>query len=309
MRFLRLLLPALSTLVAAPALAAPAPTVEIRRCSLERGTNATVPRLDDDVITDGDVRVPAPKGSYLLGESAGEYVVVGNRAIVRVAKDGSTEEVTRTAADAQPMLSRDGEHVILVRTSGNGRSRIRVLDAQTGDLVARRVFSAYARVLDATEGRLVLTASKPARTQWWNFLSDATAPIASRLGGRVDILADRVATFTDDPYNGGCTVVTSLRRPARVLWRSCTEAVAAFSPNGARMATMYILTDGLGPGAVHARRTNGGARIASYTARWFGSIEWETNRALLLDANTKRRAADVRCVAGDCERASALRRP
>jgi len=282
--------------------------VQTGRGALERGDNVAVPRLDNDVITDGDVRVRAPHGSYLLGESGDDYLVAGDRAIVRVAQDGSTERVARTAADAQPTLSQDGEHVVLVRTATHGRSRIRVVDAQTGDLVASRAFSSYASVLDASEGRLVLTTSKPALVQWWNFLSDTTAPIAGRLGGRADILADRVATFTDDPYDGGCTVVTSLRRPAKVLWRSCAEAVAAFSPNGVRMATMHILTDGLGPGEVTARRTTGGKALATYRTYWFGSIAWETDRALVMDAHTRKRAATVRCVAADCERASGLRR-
>jgi len=303
-----LALATLLALVAAPATAA-APSVEVRPGALPRGADARLPHLAGDTITDGDLRVPAPPGSYLLGRSGDAYVVVSETGIVRVSRDGATDRLARPAPDAQPTLSRDGRHVVLVRTSDDGRSRFRVLDAVTGDVVATRTFSGYASVLAADDGRLVLTASAPDRTQWWSFLSDATARIAGRLGGAADIRADRLATFTGDPYDGGCTVVTSLRHPTDVLWRSCDEAVARFSPDGRRMATMHILTDGLGPDEVHARRTSGGAEIATYTAYWFGTVEWETNRALVLDAHTQRRSALVRCVAGACERASAIRRP
>jgi len=46
---------------------------------------------------------------------------------------------------------------------------------------------------------------------------------------------------------------------------------------------------------------------AHYTSRFFGPLQWETDRALLLDANGAQRSATVRCVVRDCERASALR--
>jgi hypothetical protein len=73
------------------------------------------------------------------------------------------------------------------------------------------------------------------------------------------------------------------------------------------MATIHILSDGLGPSHVWLRR-DGGRLLAHYsTAGWFGALEWETRTALLLDTNGAQKSATVRCVVADCERASALR--
>jgi hypothetical protein len=73
------------------------------------------------------------------------------------------------------------------------------------------------------------------------------------------------------------------------------------------MATIPILTDGLGPRDVWVRWP-GGRAVAHYTtAGWFGLLDWEDARTLLLDTNGSARSATVRCVASDCERASRLR--
>jgi hypothetical protein len=71
---------------------------------------------------------------------------------------------------------------------------------------------------------------------------------------------------------------------------------------------VHILADGLGPSEVVARTTRGGKKAATYRSYYFGSITWENNRALLLEAHTKKRTAIVRCEAADCERASGVRR-
>jgi len=191
----------------------------------------------------------------------------------------------------------------------DGEGRTHVVDARTGRQIVSRDFPRYTGVLDVDGGRAVLFSMAPARTLWWNFVADTTRPILRRGAGAADIGADRLSTFTGDPYQGGCTVVSSLRRPRQVLWRSCEDRPIAFSPNGRRMVTTDILSDGLGPGEVTARTTKGGKRLAAYRAYWFGAIAWETDRALLMDANTRRRAATVRCVVAECERASAVRRP
>lgn len=163
-------------------------------------------------------------------------------------------------------------------------------------------------MLDADESRAVLTGTSPDRTLWWNYRSGATKRIVKRGGGTADIQADRLATLTGDPYEGGCTVVTKLSRPRAVLWRSCEDIPIAFSPSGRRMATVDLRADGLGPGEVTARRTKGGKTLATYQTYWFSSITWESNQALVMDANAKKRAATVRCEVDDCERASGLRR-
>jgi hypothetical protein len=130
--------------------------------------------------------------------------------------------------------------------------------------------------------------------------------VVLRTGYAADISANRLATYTRDPYEGGCSVVSRLSAPRVALWRSCRERVDAFSPRGGRMATIDILSDGIGPREVLVRRA-GGRLLGHYSARWFGAVAFESERALLLDANGARKSATVRCVASRCVRSSALR--
>lgn len=301
------LVPGTPTAVGAPA---DAPTVRVRPGALPAGDRPAVPTQVGRHVLEGDTRVKLPSNTYLLGRSGTAYVVAGNGRVLRLEADGTTAEIARVADDAELVLSRDGAHVIvtrLIRLARGGDGLVMVIDASTGARVARRTFSHYATVLDADEGRLVLSTWTPGRTLWWDFVSGGISRIVGRAAGHADIRADRLATFTGDPYDGGCTVVTSLTRPRRTLWRSCREAVVAFSPDGGRMATMHILADGLGPSSVRARTVRGRA-IASYDAYWFGSIAWESDRVLLFDTHTRRRTALVRCEVGECQRASAVRR-
>ena len=297
-----------AALVAAPALAAPAPVVHIRPAQLERGEDSTVPRMAGDrTIVDGDTRIELDEPAYLLGTSGDEYVVASYPHILRVAADGSTEQVTRYGSAGDPQLTDDGADLLISRIV-QGRTMVRVVDVETGEDVSRGRFSGYVGVLDADGGRAVVTGTSPDRTFWWRYRSGAVRPIVKRAGGTADIGSDRLATLTGDPYEGGCTVVSRLSRPRVVLWRSCEAMPIAFSPSGRKMVTVHLLSDGLGPSEIVARRTKGGRAIATYTSYYFGPITWETNQALLMEANTRSRVAVVRCVEADCERASAIRR-
>ena len=299
-------LAALVVPLATPAVA-DAPTIEIKPAQLERGADSTVPRMvGDTTIVHGDVRIELDEPGYLLGQSGAEYVVASFPQILRVSADGTTEEVTRYGKSGDPMLSSDGADVLISRLV-RARTMIRVVDATSGELISTGRFSRYAAVLDAYDSRAVLTATSPQRVLSWNYRSGATKRVVRRGAGTADIVADRLATLTGDVYEGGCTVVSQLTRPRNVLWRSCEEIPISFSPNGKRMVTVHLLTDGLGPGTVRLR-TARGKLIATYEAYYFGSIDWETNRSLLLDAHTRNRAAIVRCDGADCERASGIRR-
>jgi hypothetical protein len=72
------------------------------------------------------------------------------------------------------------------------------------------------------------------------------------------------------------------------------------------LTAIHILSDGIGPSDVWLRETSGPA-LAHYSARWFGIVDWESDESLLLDTYGRKKAAVVRCVVADCERASALR--
>lgn len=294
--------------------AASAPTVELKPGLIPRGADIAIPHMEGRVIVDGDTRIRVHARQVdLLGKSGSAYVVhtsakdgYSKGRTLRVRPDGSTVVLSRHDATAEVALTDDGAHVVRVRTLPRERTAVRAIDARTGSVVASRAFRGWVFPLDASGGRVLLSSWSPARTLWWNFLSDATGVAAHRTGGAADITADRLGSYTGDPYAGGCYVVSSLRHPSRVLWRSCGERAVAFSPDGRRVATVGIVDDGLGPSVVNVRRVKHGAALAHYTTKWFGELRWESSTALLLDANGERKAATVRCVLTDCERASDL---
>jgi hypothetical protein len=297
------------------ATAASAATTVIKPGALPRGEAPQVPYLDAGTIVDGDVRVEAPAGARLLGATGDDYLVLvpepdGSGSVELVHRDGSHEQVRGTPTDSELMLSTDGTRLVrwrLSKVDGAWTTRIAVHDSRTGDRTARRDFAGIVQVLDADEGRMVLSRWNKPRTFWWNADSFATARISEQVGYAADIRADRVATYTGDPYEGGCSVLRTLSSPRDVLSRSCTERVTAISPSGRRVATIHILADGLGPHEVTVRRDHG-RRLARYEVDgWFGRVMFETNRNLLLEAAGRRKMALVRCDGATCERTTPAR--
>lgn len=301
-------------LLASPA-AAEAPTVELRPGSLSRGADVPDPHVEGRVLHDASMRMTfrAPRVTY-LGMSGHRYVVHLSR------KDGSNARVLWIRADesqrvlqrgldvSQVLLSQDGRHLLTTPRQGREWTQVRVRDARTGRILNTHSFRGSVSVLDAYGGQAVLGGWGPNRTFWWRFDgTDDSQRISGRVGYAASIVANRVASYTRDPYLGGCSVVTDLAARPNRLSRSCSERVDAFSPTGRRMATIHILADGLGPTEVHVRRTTHGAALAHYTAAWFGAVRWQTDTALLLDTFGRSRTATVRCVVADCERASDLK--
>lgn len=293
--------------------AEPTEPTELRPAALERGPDVRLPHLEGRTVVDGDVRVRVRGGDhvYLLGRSGRAYVV----AVTRGDAETGTVKRVRPGADARVILRRvpvhelqlsdDGRH--LVRTVGRTAhsTRVTVHRAASGSVVRQRTFAGSVKVLDGEGDRLVLGSWSPARTFWWDFAEDSTATIVRRTGYAADISDDRLATYTADPYQGGCTVVSPFT-PGNPTWRSCTERVAAFSPDLGRMATVHILSDGIGPDEVRVRKANG-VIVGHFTAKWFGRLVFEDQRRLLLETYGAKYAAVVRCQAATCVRASGLR--
>ena len=117
---------------------------------------------------------------------------------------------------------------------------------------------------------------------------------------------DRLATYSGNPYAGGCTVVTKLSKPGVELWRSCRQRVDAFSPGGKRMAAVALLSDGVGPNVVRVLASRGRTLVKYSIQGWFSQLRWENDAELLLDANGRKQFAVVRCDRADCERATGL---
>ena len=304
---------ALATVLASPSVAA-APTVELKPGSIDRGPDIAGTHVEGRTLVDGLMRMKfrAPRVTF-LGMSGDRYVVHLAR------KDGSHSRVMWIRADesqrvlwrgldgSEVLLSRDGRHLVTTPSVSSDWTTVRVLDSRSGRVLNTRSFRGSVSVLDVDGGRAVMGGWSPNRTFWWEFEgTDDTERISGRVGYAASIPAGRVASYTRDPYNGGCSVVTDLGPSPRLLWRSCDDRVAEFAPNGRRLASIDILSDGLGPAAVTVRRTHGKS-LARYTAEWFGTLRWETNTALLLDTNGRTKAATVRCDVTSCSRATDLK--
>ena len=77
----------------------------------------------------------------------------------------------------------------------------------------------------------------------------------------------------------------------------------ASSPNGRKLLTSYIVSDGpVGQLSMHGDH---GRRLATYrTPGSFGPSSWEGNRSVLIATYGAKKAAIVRCGVDACERAS-----
>ena len=297
------------TLVSAPASAVP--TTTIKPGKLPRGADVAIPHLEKKTIVDGTVRIPVHAPTVrLLGKSGTAYVVgTGNKfgghgRFFRIQADGTSTALGK-ANLYMTELSGDGQSLVTTRVPSNRKTIVTVWSASTGARVASRAFKGYVNALDAETDRVLVGDLK--RTRIWTTSTDSVSVVA-RLGGyEGDLSADVFAGYTRDPYRGGCTIVRRISTGEQ-LWKSCKERVHTFNADGSRMATIDILSDGIGPARVWARTSNG-TKLGSYDIRngWFGSIDFETSTALLMQANGPRKAATVRCTGLPCERASDLR--
>jgi hypothetical protein len=302
----------LAVSLASPAVAA---TTEIRPGTLDRGANGTVPHVDGRALVVGDQRYTFPgRELQYLGRSGDDYVLgvwkqgsPRSQKVVRLTPADERTAVLRRVPVSELSLSQDGEQLVRPRfLFRKKQTRVLVWSSHDGSEVASRTFRGYLSVLDADEGRMVLSGSMPDRTFWWNDQSGATERISDRYGYAADIRADRLAVLTGDPYQGGCSVLSTLAHPRAALWRSCDQAVTGFSPSGNRVTTVYLQSDGLGPGTIEVHRS-GGKLLERYTTYYFGEVYWESGDTLLMLAHGRTRSAWVRCTGSDCERAGRLR--
>lgn len=307
----RVLVAALAALVLAPAAAA---ADRLEPEDLPRGPDIAVPHVDGRTLVDGERRVRLPAGQLqLLGRSGRSFVLasasqdgVGRKRLLRVRPDDSITVLKRGGDVWETQLSRDGRHLVLARGLRGQRTRLSVWSARTGALLHRHELRGYVDVLDTDAGRSVVTDFRSG-TAWLDLRTGRRAPLTKRPSHGADIRADRLAGFTGDPYRGRCTIVSPLRRPGRVLWRSCRERVDTFAPDGRTMATIDLLSDGIGPPVVWIRSVRGTLHARHRATGWFGLFWWESPTALLLDVNGKERSATVRCGFDTCENATDLR--
>lgn len=288
---------------------AAAATTELKPAQIERGPDLTVPHFERKTLVDGDVRIGFASQPWLLGVAGDDYIVAltSPDRVVRVTATGQRTELFRGAGVWDTRLSADGSRLARVIGSSD-RTILEIIDTATGQrLRAKRLGLPWVRVLDYRGHRLVLSSftSEAQRTWIWSTKNGFVRVVAEKPGYLADLATDRLAVYTKDPYDGGCTKLITISRPTQVVWRSCTDRIAALSPSATRMATIHILSDGIGPNKVTLRGGHGKA-LASYTANWFGLIGFETDAALLLETNGTNYAAIVRCTPTDCERGTDL---
>ena len=282
-------------------------TVDLSRPgSLERGDDVRLPHLEGTTLVDGELRIEVPNAITLLGPSDDHYLVStrdsrGVYRVKRVAPDGSKAVLLRGRRALYTALSDDGRH--LIGTDNRRLTTLAAYDATDGSEVARRTFRSRLEVLDVDGGVVLASSWERPRTLTWDLATGARERVSSYVAYQGDLSADRLALYTDDPYEGGCSLVTRPSAAGETLWESCRQKVATFSEDGERLVTMHILTDGAGPGELQLRETDG-TRLTTYAASWFGSVGWEDVDTLLLDANGRRNGALVRCDLAVCELAS-----
>jgi hypothetical protein len=282
---------------------------------LERGADTPLLHTEGKVIVDGRtrVRVRGVANLWLLGRIGRDYLLQTagpdfmRYAVQLVRRDGSRRVLQRFGQRTTPAVSADGKHLALV-TLDRPNTRIRVVRTRSGELVRQRSFASYgAEVSDYGIRRMVVTGVRD-RTFWWNPVTDRRSLIVARPAS-ADISANRLVVRVPNPGDpfAECQKTVELSDPSVVLWRSCRDISLAFSPDGTRMVTIFIGTDGIGPDVVQLRRQDGRVLRTLRAPGYFGFIEWESDRRVLLQPVGQKYVAAVRCgPAGECRRASRL---
>ncbi len=301
-----------ATLVATPASAVPAQ--HLNPAKLPRGADVKIPHLEGKTVVDGSVRITVKAANVaLLGKSGSAYIVGTsdrngrNGRVLRFETNGTSTDLGKTRV-FETVLSGDGQTVVSSRSSRRGTT-VKARSATTGAVVAKQSFDGYQNVLDAQGTKVVIGGYDKSGTQLWDSATDTVTQLTRRYGYEADLSLDLLASFTKDPYDGGCTVLTSISKPGKRVWQSCGEAITRFSTDGSHFAAVHILSDGIGPSAVKVR-TIAGTAVGSYDVNgWFGHMVFEAPSTLLLETNGRRKAATVRCTAATCERASDMTKP
>ena len=305
--------------VAAPLLAAaPAPaaeTIAIKPASLPRGPDVSGPHLEGTTIVDGDVSVKVKRPNVLLyGKWHDQYVAAtGNSQwddvrLVRITAAGKVTLLREFIDPFNAVLDADADQIAYSYGGNTQKPTLAAYDLSLDEEVSVHGFNALPNLLAFDDGLIVASFGPPrARTITWNTVTNDIVKVNAKQGNYASVAHDLLGYFSKDPQRGGCQVLAHLGGPGDVLWTSCDERIDAVSPDGKRIATIPLQTDGLGSRDVIVRKANG-TQVAHYTVGFFfGRVWWETGTKLLMDANGKSQAATVRCKVADCNRASDLR--
>jgi len=286
--------------------------LQIKPAKLARGADIAVPHVENDhTIVDGEHRIEVKAARVqFLGRWHQRYVAVignaqwGNVRLVKVSPAGVTK-VLRTHVDPfNAVFDPTSGRVAYSFGVNTQKPTLAVFDLEAKKEVATRSFAALPTLLDFDAGVAVASFFDHAKTITWNVAAGKVQTINAKTANYASVAHDLLGYYSKDPYQGGCQVLTRLTHPSQRLWTSCTERIDAVSPDGKRLATIPLLTDGRGASDAVVRKVTG-AVVAEYTIHgWFGTLAWESPTALLLESFGTTRSATVRCVAASCERAT-----
>ena len=305
---------AAATIVTTAGATAAAPVFDIRPAALPRGADVQIAHIEGHSVVDGSTRIVVPAARVtLLGKNGGSYVIqtrnaeYRNAQVWKIRSDGSRTRLLHGRNAEDVVLSDKGATLVSAIGLADRRTQFLAIDVASGDVSGARKLRGVVSVLDVGRWRVVVGSWSRPRTLIWNLKTQTARTVVDKVGYFADLSSDRFAFFSKDPYRDGCSVLTHISSPADRVWRSCDERIDTTNEDGSRIATVHILSDGLGPGRFNVR-TATGRKLATYnTAGYFGRAQFEDRNDLLLDTTGRRYAATVRCDLSGCERASDLR--
>jgi len=185
-----------------------------------------------------------------------------------------------------------------------------VLRTGDGSVVDSRLLRGHLEVVDF-EAKVLLTGIQPKRTVWYLANRDEVTVRRGLDLLSADIGHNRAVVKVVDKvhgWDGVCLFHAPLSRPRQQLWRSCTDRPLSFSPDGTRMVTTFIGSDGPGTGKLQVRVAETNKVLATLrTGGFFVQPYWEGNRSFLAHTWSKGKAAIVRVGKdGTIERVSLL---
>jgi hypothetical protein len=305
--------------LAAPLLAAgpasAAETIAIKPGSLSRGADISGPHLAGTTIIDGAVTVKVKRPNVILyGKWKSSYIAAtgnsqwGRVKLVRISQGGTVKVLRESIDPFEARLDPDADQIAYSYGSNTQKPTLAVYDLGLDDEVSVRAFPSLPELLTFEDGLIVTSFAPPkAKTITWNTVSNDVEKLNAKFGNYASAANDLFGYFNKDPQLGGCQLLAHLSDPGDVLWTNCDERIDAVSPDGKRVATIPILSDGIGPADIVLRKISG-KKLVHYTIKgFFGRIWWESPTQLLMDANGRTKAATVRCQVATCNRATDLR--
>lgn len=283
--------------------------------ALPRGTDLVRPYVEGTTIVDRArvVDVPDARGLAILAVARTGWFVSKRATVVDlafVAHDGTQRRLP--GADEDTVFSTDGRLYTEAFLLSDGETQVGVHRLSDGRRLARRVFRSwaddnvgrFARPVDLDGARMLIGGSG-GRVMLWNWKRDSLRTVKDdRWHLQTGSIRDDIAAGFTTPGER-CTFVARLSRPGRELWRSCSQRVLSFSPDGRRMVTIdRRITPGFGKVREIVMRTVTGRTLGRWRAEALTDIAWESAKKISFRVEGTSQSAMVRCSASQCANAS-----